>query len=209
VEYLANGVWQAAPMNGDIGQSYIIGGTTAGANEFQIRVRDSNDTLINNGRIYSFTLPAVCGSSCPTPYTQVSYTSTPTPPSPSPSQSASASPSASPSPSPSMSATSPPGKACTASYTITGQWSGNFQGEVAVRNTGTSPLASWTVRWSYANGQTVTQLWNGTLGSNGPAVTISNASYNGTVAPNTSTTFGFLGSWSTTNSVPGPTCTAT
>src|SRR5262249_25782461 len=74
VEYLAGGVWQTAQMNSDMGESFIIGGTASGGNQFQIRVRDVNDALINNGRVYSFTLPASCGSSCPTPYTGVSYT---------------------------------------------------------------------------------------------------------------------------------------
>jgi hypothetical protein len=40
VEYLADGTWHAASMNGDMGHSYIIGGLTSGATQFQIRVRD-------------------------------------------------------------------------------------------------------------------------------------------------------------------------
>src|SRR5688572_496636 len=41
VEYLQNGAWVTAQMNSDMGQSYIIGGTTQGANQFQIRVRNA------------------------------------------------------------------------------------------------------------------------------------------------------------------------
>ena len=62
VEYMQNGAWVAAAMNGDMGESYIIGGTTAGTNQFQIRVKDASDQLINGGRVYSFTLP--CSSQC-------------------------------------------------------------------------------------------------------------------------------------------------
>ena len=68
---------------------------------------------------------------------------------------------------------------------------------------------SFQVWWTYANGQTIAQLWNGTLAGNASSVTVSNVSYNATVPPNTATTFGFLGSWSTVNSVPSLTCTAT
>ena len=96
-------------MNSDMGQSYIIGGTTQGTNQFQIRVRDAADQLINGGRVYNFTIPASCGSSCGPAYTQVTYTtsggSTGSPTasaSPGPQcEPRARSPSASPSPSPS------------------------------------------------------------------------------------------------------------
>ncbi len=39
--------------------------------------------------------------------------------------------------------------------------------------------------------------------SSGSSVTARNMSYNGTVAAGASTSFGFLGSWNGTNSVPG------
>ena len=74
VEYLAGGAWQTAKMNSDMGQSYIIDGATPGSSQFQIRVRDVNDELINNGRVYSFSLPASCGSACGQAYTGVAYT---------------------------------------------------------------------------------------------------------------------------------------
>ena len=74
VDYLVNGVWQAAAMNGDMGQSYIIGGTTPGATTFQVRVHDVTGALINAGRVYTFSLPSSCSSQCGAPYTQVAYT---------------------------------------------------------------------------------------------------------------------------------------
>jgi hypothetical protein len=74
VEYFANGAWQQAAMNGDMGQSYILAPTATMGTQFQIRVRDVTDTLINAGRIYSFALPASCQPQCNTAYTQVGYT---------------------------------------------------------------------------------------------------------------------------------------
>lgn len=73
VEYYANGTWRPAQMNGDMGQSYVIGGTTSGGIQFRIRVRDAADQLINNGRVYEFTLPDSCASACGVPYTKVTY----------------------------------------------------------------------------------------------------------------------------------------
>ena len=74
VDYFANGVWTAATMNADMGQSFIIAPLTSGGNTYQLRVYDVNDQLINGGRIYSFAFPASCGSQCSTPYNEVTYT---------------------------------------------------------------------------------------------------------------------------------------
>ncbi|MEU8001222.1 cellulase family glycosylhydrolase [Catellatospora sp. NPDC049111] len=120
------------------------------------------------------------------------------------------SPSASPSPSSSPSPSVPPspsGRGCTALYSIVGQWPGGFQADVKV-TAGASAITSWTVTWTYANGQTVTQAWSATVTSSGSAVTARNVSYNGSLAAEASTNFGFLGSWNGTNGVPAVTCTA-
>jgi len=217
VEFLANGVWQAATMNGDMGQSFIIGGLTSGANSFQIRVRDVNDALINGGRVYSFTLPTSCGSSCPPAYTQVAYTTSPgTGPTPTatPTSSPTPGPTATPTPTPTATPSRTPtptagAKACTATYSITGSWLSNFQAQVDVHNAGTTPLAAWSVSWSFANGQVISQLWNGTVTSSGANINVVNVSYNGAVAANATTSFGFLGGWNnTTNAIPIVSCTA-
>ncbi len=123
--------------------------------------------------------------------------SSPSPSSPAPS---SASPSAGSS-SPST------GKACSAAYAVTGSWSGGFQGEVKV-TAGSSAISGWTVTWTYANGQTVANAWNATVTSSGAKVTAKNAGYNGSLGAGASTSFGFLGSWTGTNSVPAVSCTA-
>jgi cellulose 1,4-beta-cellobiosidase len=90
---------------------------------------------------------------------------------------------------------------CSVAYKIDGQWSGGFQGSVAVTNTGDA-LSNWTIGWTYANGQTITQLWNGTVSQSGSAVTVKSLSYNGSVPTGGSASFGFLGNWNGTNSIP-------
>jgi endoglucanase len=102
--------------------------------------------------------------------------------------------------------TDPPG-GCTASYTIVNQYPGGFQAEVTVQ-AGATAISQWTVAWTFANGQTITQLWNGDLTSSGASITVRNLSYNGSLGPNATTTFGFLGTWNnSTNAVPTLTCT--
>ncbi|WP_333771832.1 cellulose binding domain-containing protein, partial [Streptomyces sp. IBSBF 2435] len=102
--------------------------------------------------------------------------------------------------------TAPPASGgCTARLTVTNSWSGGFQADVTVANTGTSALGGWRVGWS-APTATITSLWNGTLAQSGAAVTVTNAPYNGAVSPGASVSFGF-----TANGTPGspvPVCTA-
>jgi hypothetical protein len=72
--YLSGGAWQSASMYSDMGDDYLIGPTAAGGSQYQIQVIDASDTPINGGRIYSFSLPASCGSACGQAYTQAAYT---------------------------------------------------------------------------------------------------------------------------------------
>ncbi|WP_432988469.1 endo-1,4-beta-xylanase [Dactylosporangium sp. CA-233914] len=118
--------------------------------------------------------------------------------SPSPSvSSASPSPSRSVSPSPSASSSPPPAGSCTATYKIVGSWPGGFQGEVNVTG-----KTGWTVTWTFANGQTISQLWGGTVTQSGASVTVKPASWNATPPA----TFGFLASWNGTNAIPAVSC---
>jgi cellulase/cellobiase CelA1 len=83
------------------------------------------------------------------------------------------------------------------------QWQGGFQAEVRITNTSTSTVNGWTVRWSFSNGQQITQIWNALQVTSGAFVAATNMSYNGTIAASASVTFGFLGSWTTANAKPG------
>ncbi|MGA4995987.1 glycoside hydrolase family 6 protein [Nonomuraea bangladeshensis] len=97
---------------------------------------------------------------------------------------------------------------CTATYRIASQWQGGYQGEVAVKNTGSSAISGWRVGFTLPNGQTITQLWNGNL-SGSSAVTVTNLSWNGSLSAGAGTTFGFLVNSSGQNTTPSQvTCTA-
>ncbi|MBM0257285.1 cellulase family glycosylhydrolase [Micromonospora sp. 4G55] len=103
--------------------------------------------------------------------------------------------------------TTPPAGGCTASYTIVNQWQGGFQGEVKV-TAGSAAITGWTTKWTFANGQTVSQSWNAALTSSGAAYTARNVEYNGRLGVGASTSFGFIASWNGTNTAPAVTCTA-
>ncbi|GAA1656670.1 glucuronyl esterase domain-containing protein [Catellatospora bangladeshensis] len=119
----------------------------------------------------------------------------PPPNSPSPSTVPSSPPPSSPPPSsppPSSPPPSPPPPTgtCGAAFRTVNSWPGGFQGEITV-TAGASAISGWTVTWTLASGQTITQLWNGTLTTSGSTATVRNLSYNGSLAPRASTTFGF------------------
>ncbi|MEU7941250.1 glycoside hydrolase family 11 protein [Microbispora bryophytorum] len=133
-------------------------------------------------------------------------------PSPSPSRSPSASPS--PRPSPSVSPSSPGGTgACRVSY-VKNEWNNGFTAEVAVTNTGGSAINGWTLAWSFSGSQQITNSWNATVSQSGSSVTARNVSYNGSLAPGATTSFGFQGTYSGSNPNPsafslnGSACTA-
>ena len=90
---------------------------------------------------------------------------------------------------------------CRVSYTISSQWAGGFGASVAITNLG-DPVAAWTLKWSFVSGQAVTQAWNATVVQSGTAVTATNAGYNGTIGTGGTASFGFNGSWTTSNPVP-------
>jgi hypothetical protein len=101
---------------------------------------------------------------------------------------------------------------CRVTYAVTNQWQGGFGASVTLTNLG-DPLNAWTLRWTFANGQTVTQGWGGNFSQSGAQVTVTNASWNGSLGTNATVTPGFNGSWTGSNSTPasftlnGVTCT--
>lgn len=87
-------------------------------------------------------------------------------------------------------------------YRITNQWSGGFQADVSLANTGSAAWTGWTLGWTFPDGQKITQLWNADHTQSGAAVTARNVTWNANVAAGSSVSFGFTGSWTGTNTKP-------
>jgi hypothetical protein len=103
----------------------------------------------------------------------------------------------------STSTAAPPAAPCIVVYRITNQWPGAFQADVTIRNISGALVEGWTVRWRFADGETVTQLWNGTVSQSGADVSVTNAGYNALIVKDGSVTFGFNGSATGPISAPG------
>jgi chitinase len=81
----------------------------------------------------------------------------------------------------------------TATYAKTQDWGTGFSGSWTVKNTGTTSISSWTIQWDFPSGTSVTSAWDADVTSSGTHWTAKNKSYNGTLAPGASVSFGFNG----------------
>jgi chitin-binding protein len=93
---------------------------------------------------------------------------------------------------------------CTATYRTISAWNGGFQGEVTV-TAGNTGVAGWTTSFTAGAAATVSQAWNGIYIQSGTLSLVRNASWNRALAPNTSTSYGFIG----TGTIATPTVTCT
>ena len=98
-------------------------------------------------------------------------------------------------------------------YTTQSQWAGGFVGQVVIKNTSSSAISGWTLKFTFPGDQHITSDFNGTASQSGEAATLTNASYNGALAAGASATVGFQGTWTNSDAVPtsftlnGATCT--
>ncbi|MFF1559629.1 glycosyl hydrolase family 18 protein [Streptomyces sp. NPDC058279] len=84
----------------------------------------------------------------------------------------------------------------TATYTKVSDWGSGFEGKWTVKNTGTTALTGWTVEWDFPSGTTVTSAWDADVTGSGTHWTGKNKSYNGTLSPGATISFGFNGAGS-------------
>jgi hypothetical protein len=74
---------------------------------------------------------------------------------------------------------------------------------VKITNNSATAVNGWTLKWTFANGQVINQMWGGSYTQSGANVTVTNASYTATIGANGgSVEFGFLSSWNSTNAKP-------
>ena len=173
-------------------------------------ISDWTGTPTNYGAGYKAHLLSLGGGgSTPTPTPTHGTTPTPTPtqgmtPTPTPTHGTTPTPTPTQGTTPTPTPTQTSGSSCKVQYAITNQWPGGFGGNIAITNTGTTAINGWSLQFSFPNGQTITQLWNGSVTQSGSAVTITNLSYNAAIAPGAtlSSTPGFNGAWNGSNTAP-------
>jgi hypothetical protein len=100
-------------------------------------------------------------------------------------------------------ATTKAAPSCHVVYTVTSQWNVGFGTAITIKNTGTTPINGWNLRWTWAGNQKITESWNSDYTQTGANASLTNASWNPTIAPGaTLSGVGFNGSYSGSNSAP-------
>jgi endo-1,4-beta-xylanase len=94
------------------------------------------------------------------------------------------------------------GGTCRVTYTKNSEWPGGFTAQVTIANTGTTTINGWSLTFTFPGDQKITSSFNGGFSQTGENATLTNASYNGTIAPGASITDGFQGTWSSSDANP-------
>jgi len=98
------------------------------------------------------------------------------------------------------------GSACSVKYAISPQSSSTFGASINVVNRGSTALSGWSLTWSFANGQTIANSWDGSVSQSGGSVTVreqAGQSWEDIPAGGSYSGFGFNGTWNgTTNAIP-------
>jgi endoglucanase len=87
-------------------------------------------------------------------------------------------------------------------YTVQNDWGVGFTTSVTVANTGTATINPWSLQFTFAGNQTITQGWGATWTQTGNAVTATAMSYNASLPPGSSVSIGFNASYSGSNAKP-------
>jgi cellulase/cellobiase CelA1 len=85
----------------------------------------------------------------------------------------------------------------------TNAWNTGLTASVTLTNTGTTTVNGWQLAFTLPSGQTITNGWGATYAPASGAVTATNATYNGTLAPNASVTIGYQANHTGNSAPPG------
>src|SRR5215469_8255703 len=90
---------------------------------------------------------------------------------------------------------------CQVAYTVNSDWGTGFSIAITITNNGPA-ITSWTLGYAYTGNQTLAQGWSGNWSQSGKNITVTNASWNGSLATGGSTQIGANFSYSGTNTAP-------
>jgi hypothetical protein len=94
------------------------------------------------------------------------------------------------------------GGTCHVTYTKNSEWPGNFTAQVVIANTGTTTVNGWSLAFTFPGDQHVTSNFNGGFSQAGENATLTNASYNATIAAGGSVSVGFQGTFTSNDTNP-------
>jgi hypothetical protein len=97
--------------------------------------------------------------------------------------------------------TGPPPSVCHVAYSPS-PWAGGLTANVTINNTGSAAISNWTLTFAFEGDQKIANAWNATVSQSGQNVTAANESYNATIPAGGSQSFGFQGTWTSSDAPP-------
>lgn len=91
---------------------------------------------------------------------------------------------------------------CSAAYSLVNSWTGGFQSQIVLTDTGTTAISPWTLSWTFPGDEVISSLWGATYTQSGENVTVTAESYNATIEPGDSVTVGFTGTYTSSDASP-------
>ena len=82
------------------------------------------------------------------------------------------------------------------------QWPGGFTANVTIANTGSTAINGWKLTFTFPGDQKITNTWSGVTTQSGQNVSVTNVGYNAAIPANGSTSFGFQGTWASSDASP-------
>ena len=89
-------------------------------------------------------------------------------------------------------ALAPAASAATAAFVKTSSWGSGYEARFTVTNNTTSTITSWNVAFDLPSGTSVGSFWDADMTRSGQRFTFTNKSWNGTLGPNATASFGFI-----------------
>lgn len=95
----------------------------------------------------------------------------------------------------------PPPSFCHVTFTPN-DWQGGFTANVSIADNSTAPINSWTLTFAFPGDEKITNAWNASVSQSGQNVTASGLAWNNTIQPGGSQSFGFQGTWASSDASP-------
>ncbi len=77
-------------------------------------------------------------------------------------------------------------------YVVTNSWWGGGIAEIRITNNRSTAIPGWTVNWTYSDGTAPNSWWNGNITGSSPTFSATGVSWNQTIWPGSTVSFGFV-----------------
>lgn len=95
-----------------------------------------------------------------------------------------------------------PPTACHVAYSVSSEWNGGLVASINITNTGTVADNGWKLAFTFGGDEKIVGAWGAAFQQTGNSVTMTNLSYDATIAPGSTVGIGFQGTWTSSDAGP-------